>query len=55
MMHSTGTDPAMAQPHNDQGSFDEDFFDYVQEELKEQPDNSFNRLTSFVAATEACM
>jgi len=52
---STGTDPAMAQPHNDQGSFDEDFLDYVPEELIEQPDNSFNRLSSFVAATEASM
>jgi hypothetical protein len=54
-IHSTGTDPAMAQPHNDQGSFDEDFLDYVPEELIEQPDDSFNRLSSFVAATEACM
>jgi hypothetical protein len=54
-IHSTGTDPAMAQPHNDQGSFDEDFLDYVPEELIEQPDNSFNRLSSFVAATEASM
>jgi hypothetical protein len=45
----------MAQPHNDQGSFDEDFLDYVPEELIEQPDNSFNRLSSFVAATEASM
>ena len=54
-IHSTGTDPAMAQPHNDQGSFDEDFLDYVPEELIEQPNNSFNRLSSFVAATEASM
>jgi len=54
-IHSTGTDPARAQPHNDQGSFDEDFLDYVPEELIEQPDNSFNRLSSFVAATEASM
>jgi len=54
-IHSTGTDPAMAQPHHDQGSFDEDFLDYVPEELIEQPDHSFNRLSSFVAATEACM
>jgi len=43
----------MAQPHNTQGSLDEDFHDYVPEELIEQPDNSFNRLSSFVAATEA--
>jgi len=54
-IHSTGTDPAMAQPHNDQGSFDEDFLDYVPEELIEQPDNSFDRLSSFVAATGASM
>jgi len=54
-IRSTGTDPAMAQPHNDQGSFDEDFLDYVTEELLEQPDNSFNRLSSFVAATEDSM
>jgi len=55
MIHSTGTDPAMAQPHNNQGGFDEDFLDYVPEELIEQPDNSFNRLSYFVAATEASM
>jgi len=54
-IHLSGTNPAMAQPHNDQGSFDEDFFNYVPEELIEQPDNSFNRLSSFVAATEARM
>jgi len=54
-IHSTGTDPAMAQPHNDQGSFDENFLDYVPEELIEQPNNSYNRLSSFVAATEASM
>jgi len=54
-IHSTGADPAMAQPHNHQGSFDEDFLDYVPEELIEQPDNSFNRLSSFVAATEASL
>jgi hypothetical protein len=45
----------MAQPHNDQGSFDEDFLDYVPEELIEQPDNSFNHPSSFVDATEASM
>jgi len=54
-IHSTGMAPAMAQPHNDQGSFDEGFHDYFPEELIEQPDNSFNRLRSFVAATEAIM
>jgi len=45
----------MAQPHNDQGSFDEDFVDYVPEELIQQPDNSFYRLSRCVAATEASM
>ena len=54
-IHSTGTDRALALPHNNQGSFDEDFLGYVTEELVEQPDNSFNRLSSFVTATEACM
>jgi len=52
---STGMDPAMAQPHNDQGSFDEDFLDYIPEELIKQPINSFNCLSSCVAAAEACM
>jgi hypothetical protein len=52
-IHSTGTDPAMAQSDNDQGSFDEDFFDYVLEVLLELPDCSSNRFSSFVAATEA--
>jgi hypothetical protein len=45
----------MAQPHNDQGYSDEDFHDYIPEELIEQPDNSFNCLSSIVAATEASM
>jgi len=54
-IHSTGTDPVMAQPHNDQGSFDEDILDYVPEELIEQPNNSFYHCSSFVAATEASM
>jgi len=54
-IHSTGTDPAMAHPHNNQGSFDDDFLDYLPEELIEQPDNSFHCLSSFVAATEASM
>jgi len=54
-IHSTGMDLAMAQPHNDQGSFDEDFLDYLPEELIEQPNNSCNRLSSCVAATEASM
>jgi hypothetical protein len=54
-IHSTGRDPAMAQPHNDQGTFEEDFQIHVPEELIEQPGNCFNRLSSFVAATEASM
>jgi len=55
MIHSTGTDPAMAQLHNNQGSFDQNLLDYVTEELIEQPDNSLNHLSSFVAATAAGM
>jgi len=31
-IHSSGIDPPMAQPHNDEGSFDDDFLDYVPEE-----------------------
>jgi len=54
-IHSTGMDPAMAQPHNYQGSFDEDLLDQVLEEVIEQPNNSFNRLSSFVTATEPSM
>jgi hypothetical protein len=55
MIHSTGMDPAIAQPQNDQGNFDKNFLEYVPEEQMEQPNNSFNRLSSFVAATEATM
>jgi hypothetical protein len=54
-MHSTGTYPAKAQPRNDQGNFVEDFLHYVPEGLIEQPDKSFNHLSSFVAAAEARM
>jgi len=54
-IHSTRTVLAMAQPHNDQGSFDEDFLDYVPEELVDQPDNSFSHLSMFVTATESSM
>ena len=54
-INSTGTHRAMANHHNYQGSFDEDFVDYVPEERNEQPDNSIHRLSSFVAATEASM
>jgi len=54
-IHSPGIDPAMIQLYNDQGSVDHDFLDYVSEELTEQPDNCFNCLSSFIAATEASM
>jgi len=54
-IHSTGTDPSMAQPQNDQGSFDANFNDYIPGELLEHPDNSDHRLRTFVAATEASM
>jgi len=54
-INPTGMDPAIAQPHNDQGSVDEDFLDYVQEELIEQPDNSFKHRSSIVAATDTGM
>jgi len=40
-IHSTGTDPAMAQPQNDQCGFDEDILDYIWEELIEWHDNMF--------------
>jgi len=52
-MHSTGTGPAMAQPGNNQGSFDEELLDYILQKQIEQPDNSFNHLSCFVVATEA--
>jgi len=54
-IRSTGIVPVMAQRHNDVGNLDEDFLDYVLEELTEQHDYSFNRLRSCVAATEARM
>ena len=54
-IHSTGMDPAMAQPHSHQGSVNENFLDYIPEKLIEQPNNSFNHLSSFVAVTEASM
>ena len=54
-IHSTGKDPAMAQHHNNQGRIDEHFLDYVPEEQTEQPNNSCNSLSSFVAGTVAWM
>jgi len=50
---ATGKEPAMAKPRNNQGTLYDDFLDYVLEELIQQPDDSFNRLSSFVAATDA--
>jgi hypothetical protein len=54
-IQSTGTDPLMAQPPNNWGSYHEDFLDYILEELIEQPDNSVYCHSSFDAATEAGM
>ena len=54
-IHLKGMNLAMAQRHNDTISFDEDFLDYVQLGLMEKSNNSFNRLRSFFAATEANM
>jgi len=45
----------MAQFHSDWGCLNEDFLDSVPDELIEQPVNSFNCLSSFVAATKASM
>jgi hypothetical protein len=45
----------MAQHHQDQRSIDENFLKYIPEELIELPNNSFNCLSSFVAATEDSM
>jgi len=45
----------MAQPHNHQVSFDEDFLVDILEKLIEQPGNFFNGLSNFVAATRASM
>jgi len=54
-IHSTGTDPAMVQPYNDQHSNDEGFLNSIPEEPIEQSDNCFNNLSSFVAGTEGSM
>jgi len=43
----------MPQPLNDQGNCNEDLLENIPEELIEQPNNSFNHLSIFVAATEA--
>lgn len=52
-IQSTGPDTAIAQAHNHQGRFDDDFLDDIQIKVTEQYDNSCYRLSSFVATTEA--
>jgi hypothetical protein len=56
---SDGSEPwltlAAAPPHNNQGTFDADFRDYIPEDLIGQSDPSFDCLGSFVAATEGSM
>jgi len=52
-IHSTGTDFVMSTPHNVQSCIVEYFFDYIPEELKQQPNNSFYCLITFVAPTDA--
>jgi len=52
-IHRTVTDPWIAQPQNNWGSYDQDFLNHILEELIEHPDNYFNRLSSFIPATEA--
>jgi len=42
----------MAQPPDDQGSFDEESSQYVPEDPIERPDNSCHRLSSLVAVME---
>jgi len=54
-IHSPGIDPVMTQHLNDQGRIDEGFLDYMLVELIKQSNNSFNRLSSIVAATVAWM
>jgi hypothetical protein len=54
-IHSTGMDAAMAQPHNNHGSVEHNFNAHILWELIEQPDDSFNYLSSFIADIETCM
>jgi len=54
-IYPTGMALAMTQPQQHQGTFDEGFHDYILEDLIEQPDNSFNGLNMFVAATDGSM
>jgi len=54
-IHSTGIDRIKWQPHNYQGSMNNNCFDYVPDKLIEQPNTSFYHLSSFVAATADSM
>jgi len=52
---SASINPVMAQHPNHQGSFDEDFLEFIPESLIEHLDNSFNHVGSCFAATEASL
>jgi hypothetical protein len=52
---SNGTEQAMVQPSNDQGSVNVNSLDWDPEELLEQPINCSNSLRRFVPAMEASM
>lgn len=54
-IHSTGTDTAMAQSDNDEGSIENVFFVYILEGQVEKLCDSIIHLSSMVAATEACI
>jgi hypothetical protein len=54
-IHSTGTDPAMVQPHENLGSIHENLFYFIPEKLIEQSNKTFKHHSSFVAAMEANM
>jgi hypothetical protein len=54
-IYPTGTDTAMAQSNNNEGSIDKGFLDSILEELVEQLGNSVNHQSSAVAATEGCV
>jgi len=47
-IHSTCTNPVIAQPHNNQGSIYEDVLDSFSQKLIELPDTTFNHLSSLV-------
>lgn len=54
-IHAPGPDQSMPEPLNEPGNIIDDCLGYIQEELIEQPGNSFNHPSSIVAANEACM